>query len=267
MSPVSQRGGPCSPRPCSPQPRARLGAAAGRAQARRGWGIAPTSLLRLSARSRPVRHPAAHAEHLPGVRQEPPVQPADPGALQAEPRLRQAAEALRGQAGLRGEDPGDLPDLPHVPGDRGLRRHNVVVQSSSPAGGIWWWGRISRGWNPCGASAARAVLGWCSTRGAARRCCRSIVCPWCWGCGGDPALPGQRWGTAGSWADPEPSLPLLSFSTRSLAAFTASQIRGLEAAAGGDRKPSVRPQPTRIPPRPRLSPCCGLLCCRSPGTS
>lgn len=116
-------------------------------------------------------------------------------------------------------------------------------QTLSPAGSIWWWGRISRGWNPCGAS----VLGW--------------------GCGGDPALPGQRWGTAGSWADPEPSLPLLSFSTRSLGAFTTSQIRGLEAAAGGDREPSVRPQPSRIPPRPRLSPCCGLLCCRSPGTS
>lgn len=120
-------------------------------------------------------------------------------------------------------------------------------QTLSPAGSIWWWGRISRGWNPCRASAARAVLGW--------------------GCGGDPALPGQRWGTAGSWADPEPSLPSLSFSTRSLGAFTTSQIRGLEVAAGGDREPSVRPQPTRIPPRPRLMPCCGLLCCRSPGTS
>lgn len=137
MSRASQRGGPCSPRPCSPQPCspqpcAQLGAVAGRAPSRRGRGIAPTSLLRLSARSRPVRHPAAHAEHLPGVCQEPPVQPADPGALQAEPRLRQAAEALRGQARLRGEDPGDLPHLPHVPGDRGLQRHNVVVPNPEP---------------------------------------------------------------------------------------------------------------------------------------
>lgn len=64
----------------------------------------------------PVWHLAAHAEYLPGVCEKPPVQPANPGSLQTEPRLWQAAEAVRGQAGLRGEDSGDLPDLPHVPG-------------------------------------------------------------------------------------------------------------------------------------------------------
>lgn len=71
----------------------------------------------LSLYSRPVRHPAAHVEYLPGVCKEPPVQPADPSSLQAESRLWQAVEAVRGQAWLWGEDSGDLPHLPHVPGE------------------------------------------------------------------------------------------------------------------------------------------------------
>ena len=66
--------------------------------------------------SRPVRHPAADAEHLPGVCEEPSVQPAGSGQLQTEPRLRQAAQTVRVQRCLRGPHAGDVPHLPHVPG-------------------------------------------------------------------------------------------------------------------------------------------------------
>lgn len=53
----------------------------------------PVCLLSL-ATSWPLWHSPAHAEHLPGVCSQSPVQPADPGPLQTEPWFWQAAEAV-----------------------------------------------------------------------------------------------------------------------------------------------------------------------------
>lgn len=88
-----------------------------------------------SVGSRPLRHPVAHAEHLPGVCEKPPVQSADPGPLQAEPRLRQAAQTVRGQARLWGENPGDLSHLPHVSGQ--LNCHTVYTRIKGTA--VYFW--------------------------------------------------------------------------------------------------------------------------------
>lgn len=73
-------------------------------------------VLPVSTLSRPVWYPAAHAQHLPGVRTEPPVQSAGSGQLQTKPGLWQAAQTVRVQRCLRGPHVGDLPHLPHVPG-------------------------------------------------------------------------------------------------------------------------------------------------------
>lgn len=62
------------------------------------------------------QHAAPDAEHLPGVRAQPPLLAASAHGMQAVPGLRRAAEAAGEQTRLSGAVPGDLPHLPHAPG-------------------------------------------------------------------------------------------------------------------------------------------------------
>lgn len=64
----------------------------------------------------PVRHAAANAQYLPGVRAQPPLQSAGPDGVQAVHAVRRLAGEAREQTGLSGTQPRDVPHLPHAPG-------------------------------------------------------------------------------------------------------------------------------------------------------
>lgn len=66
----------------------------------------------------PVRHAVTNAQHLSGVRTQPPLQPAGSDGVQAVRPVRRLAGEAREQTGLSGAQPGDLPHLPHAPGLR-----------------------------------------------------------------------------------------------------------------------------------------------------
>ncbi|GBM62080.1 Ras-specific guanine nucleotide-releasing factor 2 [Araneus ventricosus] len=65
---------------------------------------------------RSLRHVAAHADHLSGVREEPPLQPPGPGRMQAEGEVRGNSQETGGEIESAGKNTRDISYLPDASG-------------------------------------------------------------------------------------------------------------------------------------------------------